>query len=162
MRGQEWPPQTHFQCDSGHLTPCGLPLSSTRYKDKLVRDARLVNRAQTPEPGRRQFSSVPYSRWLLASVSRTPLTSFFLLIRCWQRSSRSEMLPTSMSSSGGGRATKWRHGFRCQLAPPRTLPGGACTQRRHGARQKQTFVPDVAGGDARPPGHRMGRTTSTR
>ena len=44
IRSREWPRQTHFQCDLDHPTPCGLPLSSTCYNSRLVREPRAVNR----------------------------------------------------------------------------------------------------------------------
>ena len=45
IRIRERPRQAQFQRDLDHPTPCGLPLSSTCYKGRLVRDPRLVNRA---------------------------------------------------------------------------------------------------------------------
>ena len=44
IRSREWPRQMHFQCDLDHRTPCGLPLSSTCYNSRLVREPRAVNR----------------------------------------------------------------------------------------------------------------------
>src|SRR5215831_6422354 len=44
IRSREWPRQTHFQCDLDHPTPCGLPLSSTCYNSRLVREPGAVNR----------------------------------------------------------------------------------------------------------------------
>jgi hypothetical protein len=83
-RGQEWPPQKRFQCDSGHLTPCGLPLSSTCYNARLVRDPRLVNEL-SPNLGDGRAGqaaavvgcrSVGLAMTSIPSANVTPRTSF--------------------------------------------------------------------------------------
>src|SRR5579872_6033121 len=46
IRRQKQPRQTHVQCDLNDLAPRGVPLSSTSYRARVVREGGAVNHLQ--------------------------------------------------------------------------------------------------------------------